>query len=114
MSTESRAELALYAEPTWTSPWVFHAMVALEEKALAYRTEVTPLPIPEPLRTEWLRRGVLAKVPLLIHGELWLTESLAISEYIAETFPSTQGFPRLFPADLGDRARARQLMSMLR
>jgi glutathione S-transferase len=112
MSTDP--ELVLYAEPTWTSPWVLHALVALEEKGLPYRTEVVPVPVAEPLRAEWLRRGVLAKVPMLVHGEFWLSESLAISEYVAETFPSTQGFPRLFPADLRDRGRARQLMGLLR
>ncbi len=107
-------ELVLYAEAAWTSPWVYHAIVALEEKGLSYRTEVTTLPVAEPMRSEWLRRGLLAKVPMLVHGELWLTESLAISEYLAETFPSTQGYPRLFPPNLGDRARARQVMSMMR
>jgi glutathione S-transferase len=107
-------DLVLYADAKWESPWVFHALVALEEKGLPYRTEITALPVPEPARAEWLRRGVLAKVPMLVHGDLWLTESLAISEYLAETFPCTQGHPRLFPEDLGNRARARQVMSMLR
>jgi glutathione S-transferase len=50
---------------------------------------------------------------VLAHGDTWITESLAISEYLAETFP-TPGHPRIFPADLGERARARQVMSMLR
>jgi glutathione S-transferase len=107
-------ELVLYGEPGFTSPWVYHAVVALEEKGLAYRLEVTPLPVPEPRRSEWLQHGVIAKVPMLVHGDLWVTESLAISEYIAEQFPSTRGYPRLFPASLTDRARARQVMSMLR
>ncbi len=55
----------------------------------------------------------LPKLPMLVHGDLAITESLAISEYLAETFP-TPNHPRLFPADLGDRARARQIMSWLR
>jgi hypothetical protein len=29
-------DLTLYAESEWVSPWVFHAMVALEEKRLPY------------------------------------------------------------------------------
>ena len=106
-------DLTLYAESQWVSPWVFHAMVALEEKQLPYELEVVPLPIPADLRGTWQQKGLLAKVPMLVHGETWISESLAISEYLAERFP-TPDHPRLFPADLGERARARQVMSMLR
>lgn len=113
MSGAVAPQLTLYAESTWLSPWVFHAMVALEEKQLPYKLEVVPLPIPEPTRGELQRRAVIAKVPILVHGETWISESLAISEYLAETFP-TPAHPRLFPADLADRARARQIMSFLR
>jgi len=42
-----------------------------------------------------------------------ITESLAISEYLAEAFPAP-AHPRLFPQDLAERARARQLMMFLR
>jgi glutathione S-transferase len=52
-------------------------------------------------------------VPVLEHGEVALGESLAISEYLAETFP-TPAHPRIFPAELGERARARGVMSFLR
>ena len=106
-------QLTLFTESSWLSPWVFHAMVALEEKLLPYKLEVVSLPLPGDTRAELERRAVLAKVPVLVHGDTWITESLAISEYLAETFPAP-GHPRLFPADLGDRARARQIMSFLR
>jgi glutathione S-transferase len=105
--------LTLYAESGWISPWVFHAMVALEEKQLPYRLEVVPLPVPAATRELFVERALLGKVPVLVHDELWLSESLAISEYLAETFP-TPGHPRIFPADLADRARSRQVMSFLR
>lgn len=111
--TEPRPELTLYGESSWVSPWVFHAMVALEEKRLPYRLELVPLPIPAEQKALLQERSVLGKVPILVHDELWISESLAISEYLAERFPAPE-HPRLFPADLGDRARARQLMSMLR
>lgn len=105
--------LTLYAESTWVSPWVFHAMVALEEKRLPYNLELLPLPIPPAQRDQLAARSILGKVPALVHGDLWLTESLAISEYLAEMFPFP-AHPRLFPADLADRARARQVMGWLR
>ncbi len=105
--------LTLYGESTWVSPWVFHAMTALEEKRLPYTLELVPLPIPPQQSARLSERAILGKVPVLVHGDLWLTESLAISEYLAETFPYPD-HPRLFPADLVERARARQLMSFLR
>lgn len=106
-------ELTLYAESSWMSPWVFHAMVALEEKQLPYKLEVFSMPLTTEQRTRLQRHAILGKVPCLQHEDLYITESLAISEYIAEKFPYP-GSPRLFPADLGQRARARQIMSMLR
>lgn len=107
------SDLTLYGESSWVSPWVFHAMVALEEKQLPYKLEVVPLPIPPDRRAELAAKALVGKVPILVHGEAWIGESLAISEYLAERFPAPT-HPRLFPADLVERARARQVMSMMR
>ena len=95
------------------SPWVFHAMVALEEKQLPYKLEIVPLPIPSTTKATFQAKSIIAQVPILVHGETWISESLAISEYLAETFPAP-AHPRLFPANLAERARARQIMSFLR
>jgi glutathione S-transferase len=103
--------LTLYAESTFMSPWVFHAMVALEEMQLPYEVEVVPLPIPADTKAELQRRSVIGKVPILVDGDTWITESLAISEYLAERYPDR---PRIYPVDLVERARARQILSMLR
>jgi glutathione S-transferase len=106
-------DLTLYAESTWTSPWVFHAMVALEEKQLPYKVEVVPNPMPISTKAALQYKAIVGTLPILVHGETWISESLAISEYLAETFP-IPGHPRLFPANLADRARARQIMLFLR
>jgi glutathione S-transferase len=105
--------LTLYGENTWMSPWVFHVMVALEEKQLPYKLEIVPLPIPKDLGAKLAARAVLGKVPILAHDDVWISESLAISEYIAETFRFPD-YPRIFPESLAERARARQVMSWLR
>src|SRR5207253_4521599 len=41
-------------------------------------------------------------------------ESVAIAEYLAETFPFPKYPVKLFPPDFKDRARARQLMMWIR
>jgi glutathione S-transferase len=88
-------------------------MVALEEKQLSYKLEVVSLPISKEVSAKLADKAIIGKVPVLVHDELWITESLAISEYLAETFPYPT-HPRLFPEDLKERARARQVMSWLR
>lgn len=106
-------QLMLLAESSWMSPWVFHAMIALEEKRLPYKLEILSLPLSSGTRIELQQRALLAHVPILIHGDTWISESLAISEYLSEAFPAPT-YPRLLPADLADRARARQILSFLR
>jgi len=107
------AELTLYADQSWESPWAFHAMVALEELRVPYRLDPIRRPIAKEIGDKLRERALLAKVPCLVHGDFWLTESSAISEYLAETFAPPQ-YPRLLPADPQQRARARQVMSWLR
>lgn len=107
------SDLILYAESTWQSPWAFHALVALEELGLHYKLETVPLPIPAADRAKLLEHALLGKVPVLVDGPLWLGESSAISEYLAERFAPPK-HPRIMPADPVERARARQIMSWLR
>jgi glutathione S-transferase len=47
----------------------------------------------------------VAKVPVLVDGDLVVWDTLAIAEYLAETFPDKQ----LWPRDAADRARARSV-----
>jgi glutathione S-transferase len=107
------ADLMLYADQTWESPWAFHAMVALEELRVPYQLEPIRRPIAQDIADKLRDRALLPKVPCLVDGELWLTESSAISEYLAERY-APPAHPRLLPADAHQRARARQVMSWLR
>ncbi|RZL65367.1 MAG: glutathione S-transferase family protein [Variovorax sp.] len=47
----------------------------------------------------------VAKVPVLVDGDLVIWDTLAIAEYVAETFPEKQ----LWPTSAADRARARSI-----
>lgn len=106
-------ELTLYADQTWESPWAFHAIVALEELGVPYTLDPIRRPIAKDVGDKLREKALLGKVPCIAHGDFWLTESSAISEYLAETFPPP-AYPRLLPADAQQRARARQVMSWLR
>jgi len=107
------SDLILFAESTWQSPWAFHVLVALEELGVRYQLETVPLPIPPTDRARLLEHALLGKVPVLVDGPLWLGESSAITEYLAERFAPPR-HPRIMPADPIERARAREVMSWLR
>src|ERR1700674_1093009 len=59
----------------------------------------------EQFANEYRALNPLALVPVLTDGDLQLSQSLAIIEYLEERYP----LPSLLPASFGDRARARQL-----
>jgi glutathione S-transferase len=107
------SDLTLYGDASWQSPWVFHAMVALDELKLRYKLEALKFPIAEDTKTQLRAHAYLPKTPCLVHGSFWLTESSAISEYLAETF-APPDHPRIMPSSIEERARARQVMSWLR
>jgi glutathione S-transferase len=106
-------ELTLYGDAGFESPWVFHAMVALEEIGVRYTLETRKLPLSTDEKFRLQEKAILGQVPCLSHGSFWLTESSAISDYLAETF-APPAYPRILPADPQQRARARQVMSWLR
>jgi hypothetical protein len=58
-------------------------------------------------------RSPTGKPVILAHGELLLTDTMVITEYLAESFPFPK-HPRLFPGDYRERAQARELMMFLR
>jgi len=111
--SDPAANVTLYADAAWESPYVFHVMVALEELKLSYNLEPIRRPIAPEIQAQLRTHALLPFVPAVAHGDFWLTESSAISEYLAEQFPPP-AHPRLMPDDLRERARARQVMSWLR
>ncbi|MCG3174320.1 MAG: Glutathione S-transferase YfcF [Myxococcota bacterium] len=106
-------QLTLYGEKFWYSPYVFSAWVALKEKGVPFEVQTLSLGDRENATGFFQKHGVTARVPMLNHNGFWLSESSAISEYLEEVFPPP-AHPRLFPADMQERARARHVMSWLR
>jgi len=106
-------QLTLYIEGYFTNVWDASCIVALTEKQLEFTTSRALLRegqgVPQMLRA----KAAIGRIPALQHGDLWLTESLAIVEYLEDAFPPPT-HPRLLPAEPRRRARARQVMAWLR
>jgi glutathione S-transferase len=105
------ADLTLWVDAFWISPYAFSSFVALEEKQLPYEVQELALHRAENRAPDYARRSLTARIPMLRHGDFFLSESSAIAEYLDEQFP---GAPRLLPADPRQRARARQVMAWVR
>jgi glutathione S-transferase len=103
--------------------------VALEEKGLPFELELLDLAQGEQHDPDFMRRSITGRVPtLFIAGSaigkaatkpgaepsgVWLSESVAITEYLEERFPSP-GHPRLYPEDVEQRARVRMVQGLIR
>src|SRR4051812_42288345 len=105
--------LTLYVDRFWISPYSLTAYVSLVEKELPFEVVELGLDRRDHHDAAYAAGSLTGRVPSLRHGDYWLSESSAIAEYLAETFPFPS-HPRIFPADLSDRGRARQLMGWFR
>ncbi len=113
-----RPSLTLTRDRHWISPYVFSVYVALEEKKLSFEIEEIALHDGAQRTPAYADASVTARVPALRHRvagqtELVLAESSAIVEYLEDVFPAPE-HARVLPADLRERARARQLMAWIR
>ncbi len=105
------AELQLYTDTFWISPYVFSCFVALTEKGLPFRTVPVALETKAQHDPGYRDRSLTGRVPALQDGDFWLAESEAIIDYLDDAYPSA---PRLLPADVRQRARARQILGWVR
>ena len=87
---------------SFVSPYVRKVLVCLELKGIAY--EVDPI-TPFFGNEEFGRLSPLRRIPVMVDGDLVLTDSTVICEYLDET----HGDPPLLPSDPKERARARWL-----
>jgi glutathione S-transferase len=87
---------------SFVSPYVRKVLVCMELKGLDY--EVDPI-TPFFGNDEFRRLSPLCRIPVLIDGDLVLTDSTVIAEYLDETYPD----PPLLPKEPKERARARWL-----
>ncbi|MFP2932665.1 glutathione S-transferase family protein [Pyxidicoccus sp. 3LG] len=88
------------------SSWSLRPYLALAHTGQPFQEVVIQLGDPDTTE-KILQHSPSGKVPLLKHGELSIWDSLAICEYLAETFPEA----RLWPQDKAARAVARSVVA---
>lgn len=90
----------------WRSTASYRVRIALNLKGLDYElVSYNPISPHADARTEYRRINPHGLVPTLVDGELAISQSLAILEYLEERHPA----PPLLPADPAGRALARQI-----
>ncbi|MGG5821654.1 glutathione S-transferase family protein [Falsiroseomonas sp. HW251] len=86
------------------SPYVRAVRAALNEKAVPHEhRDMTPADLAD---AGFRAISPFGKVPVLRHGDLALSESIAILHYVEEAFPG----PSLVPGEAAARARMRMLL----
>ena len=84
-------------------------MLALEEKGVAWSSHYIDMIAFDQHQPEYLAVNPQGTIPAMTHGELVLTESTAIMEYVDEAFDG----PALMPSDPRDRWRVRWWMKFM-
>lgn len=105
--------LTLYVDSLHTSPYAMSVFVTLKQKGLPFSMRTVDLEAGENLANDYCGLSLTRKVPLLVHDRFHLNESSAISEYLEDHFePPVHA--AVYPADLKQKARARQVQAWLR
>ena len=106
-------DLTLYVDSLHTSPYAMSVFVTLKHKGLPFELRTVDLKAGENLDAGYGKLSLTRKVPLLVHGHFHLNESSAITEYLEDHFePPVHA--AAYPADLKQKARARQVQAWLR
>jgi maleylacetoacetate isomerase len=103
--------LSLELYTYWRSSAAYRVRIALNLKSLPYATHAVDLVKDGGQQWSNQYRDVnpQSRVPTLVHNGQRFVQSLAIIEYLDETFPGT----RLVPKDPVDRARVRMLSQII-
>jgi len=104
-------DLVLYVGEKNISSWSMRGWLALQHKGLPFDERTIELRRDKD-RAERRRVSPTGRVPVLRHGARAIPDSLAIIEYLEETFPPP-GHPALWPKDADARARARWLAATM-
>ena len=85
---------------SYLSPYVRKVLVVLHEKGIEY--EIDPI-VPFYGDDRFAKLSPLRRIPVLLDGDVVLSDSSVICQYLEDRWPE----PALYPRDVADRARAR-------
>ena len=102
--------MQLYIDSKYVSPYAMSVFVALHEKQLPFEVTTIDLANGAASSPAYAKISLSHRVPTLVDGNFSLSESSAITEYLHEAYPGQA----LYPAEVKDRARARQVQAWLR
>lgn len=105
--------IKLYVDSQFASPYAMSAFVTLKEKGIPFEIRTVNLGTNENHQPDYSQLSLTRRVPTLSHGSFHLSESSAISEYLEEQFPAPE-YRIVYPHDVQNRARARQIQAWLR
>ncbi len=109
----SNGKFKLYVDSDFSSPYAMTAFVALTEKRVPFDIQKIDLAANECQKPGYSDLSLTCRVPMLSHDDFYLSESSAISEYLDDLLPE-DNFVRLYPKDLREKSRARQIQAWLR
>ncbi|URM30760.1 glutathione transferase [Pseudomonas frederiksbergensis] len=104
------SRLRLYVDAQLTSPYAMSAFVVLREKGIEFELSPLDLDAFENQSEDYASLSLTQRVPTLVHGDFALSESSAITEYLEDVLPQTP----VYPQELTQRAKARQVQAWLR
>ena len=102
--------MLLYVDSNFLSPYAMSAFVALKTKGIEFELTTIDLNAKQNLSDDYFQTSITSRVPTLADGAFSLSESSAISEYLEEIKLN----PNIFPTNLQNRAKARQIQAWLR
>ena len=102
--------MKLFIDSNYLSPYAMSAFVALREKSVPFEVALIDLQGSEHLAAPYAGVSTTRRVPTLSHNQFNLSESSAICEYLEEIYPT----PPIYPTNVQDRAKAREIQAWLR
>src|SRR5215813_1338734 len=87
---------------SYLSPYVRKVLVVLDLKGLSY--EIDPI-VPFFGNDRFTQLSPVRRIPVFIDDQVTLPDSSVICQYLEDRYPE----PKLYPASIADRARARWL-----